>query len=109
MQIDNIRKGIERKISLKEKERDTEITNLNTIKSAKIDAIANAILANKKEADIRILELKKLTNKQSIEEIKKLLEKKKKLKQQKKNQKKQQLKLTKNNYKNINPCKITDL
>lgn len=61
-QIDTIRKGIERKISLKEKERDTEITNLNTIKSAKIDAIANAILANKKEADIRILELKKQQN-----------------------------------------------
>ncbi|WP_366182683.1 ATP-binding protein [Flavobacterium ovatum] len=58
-QIKIIKKGIDRKVTLKEKERDTEISNLNTIKNTKIEVISTAILANKKECDYRILELKK--------------------------------------------------
>lgn len=57
--IELIKKGIERKITLKEKERDTETANLNRKKDVKINEIANAISINKKESEIQILELKK--------------------------------------------------
>jgi hypothetical protein len=59
-QIDIIQKGIERKVTLKEKERDTEIVNLNVTRERKIAAISTAISVNKKDSDNRISELKGL-------------------------------------------------
>jgi len=58
-QIEVLKKGIERQITFKEKARDTEIANLNTIKNTKIEIILTAILAHKEESDNRITELKK--------------------------------------------------
>jgi len=60
--LENIKKGINRKITLKEKERDSEISILEKTKTNKISEITNAISDNNKEADSRILDLKKQQN-----------------------------------------------
>ena len=57
--LENIKKGINQKIGLKEKERDSEIAALEKIKNNKIDEINTSILDKKEESDKRIQELKK--------------------------------------------------
>ncbi|TXD53544.1 MULTISPECIES: ATP-binding protein [unclassified Polaribacter] len=57
--LENIKKGIKRKITLKENERNKEITSLALLKDDKILEINAAIFANKKVSIKRIQELKK--------------------------------------------------
>ncbi len=54
-----IKKGIKRKINLKEKERDSEIKSLEEIKNNTISEIKTSILNGKEVSDKRIQELKK--------------------------------------------------
>ena len=60
--LNKIKKGIKRKITLKENERETEIKRFKKIKSDKISAIQTFISANKAEATERIQELKENQN-----------------------------------------------
>ena len=57
--LENIKKGINQKIGLKEKERNTKIAALEKIKNNKIDEINTSILDKKEESNKRIQELKK--------------------------------------------------
>jgi len=57
--LENIKKGIKRKITLKENERNKEIISLALLKDDKILEINTAITANKKDSIERIQELKK--------------------------------------------------
>ena len=57
--LENIKKRINQKIGLKEKERNTEIAALEKIKNNKIDEINTSILDKKEESNKRIQELKK--------------------------------------------------
>ena len=57
--LNNINKGIKRKISLKEKERHTEIKVLEETKNEKISVINNSISNTNSASDKRIKELKK--------------------------------------------------
>ncbi len=56
--LDNIKNGIKRKITLKENERNTELKNLEEVKNEKINVLNTSISENKKETDKRIQELK---------------------------------------------------
>ena len=56
--LEGIKKGVTRKITAKEKERDTETLALSNLIDRKITAINNSILENKKASDTRITELK---------------------------------------------------
>ena len=60
--LENIKKGIKRKKSLKEKERDTEIKVLEETKNQKISEINSTISKAKSASDKRIQELKKEQN-----------------------------------------------
>ncbi|MDO6803288.1 ATP-binding protein [Wenyingzhuangia sp. 1_MG-2023] len=60
--LNNINKGIKRKISLKEKERHTEINVLEETKNEKISEINSAISKAKLASDKRVQELKKEQN-----------------------------------------------
>ena len=57
--LDVIKKGIKRKTSLKENERNTEIKSLEEIKNNKMSEINTSILNSKEVSDKRIQELKK--------------------------------------------------
>jgi hypothetical protein len=57
--LEIIKKGIKRKTSLKEKERDSEIKSLEETKNNKISEINASILNSKEVSDKRIQELKK--------------------------------------------------
>lgn len=57
--LELIKKGIKRKISLKEKERDSEIKSLEKIRNNTISEIKTSILNGKEISDKRIQELKK--------------------------------------------------
>lgn len=56
--LESIKKGIKRKITLKEKERDSEIKSLEEAKNQKVSEINNSISENKTAADKRIYEVK---------------------------------------------------
>ncbi|MGO3811136.1 ATP-binding protein [Mesonia sp.] len=62
--VEHIKKGISRKISLKETERTKEINTLEKGKETEIEAIKRSISKNKEEVEQRIQELK---NKQTAE------------------------------------------
>lgn len=62
--LENINKGIKRKISLKENERNTIIESIEKATNNKINKINASILKNKKESEQRIKDLK---NKQTAE------------------------------------------
>lgn len=57
--LKNIKKEIKRKVSLKEKERNSEIKSLEEITNQKVSEINTSILNSKSASDIRIQELKK--------------------------------------------------
>ncbi|MGY0426914.1 MAG: ATP-binding protein, partial [Polaribacter sp.] len=57
--LEIIKKGIKRKISLKENERNSEIKSLAEIKNQNISEIKVSIVKNKEESDKRIQELQK--------------------------------------------------
>ena len=56
--LERIKKGIQRKITLKENERDAEISNLQTLNQSRIDVIQLNISNTKEEAEKRVQELK---------------------------------------------------
>ncbi|HTO16766.1 MAG TPA: ATP-binding protein [Edaphocola sp.] len=62
--LDNIKNGIKRKITLKENERNTELKNLEEVKNEKINVLNTSISENKKEIDKRIQELKEKQTKE---------------------------------------------
>ncbi|MBS9766128.1 MAG: ATP-binding protein [Flavobacteriaceae bacterium] len=55
----NIKNGIKRKISLKEKERDSEVISLQKVKNKQVDEIEIAVENHKSASEKRIQELKK--------------------------------------------------
>lgn len=57
--LESIKKGIKRKINLKEKERDSETKSLEEAKNQKVSEINASISENKSASDKRIQELKK--------------------------------------------------
>lgn len=57
--LESIKKGIKRKINLKEKERDSETKSLEDVKNQKVSEINTSISENKLSSDKRIQELKK--------------------------------------------------
>lgn len=56
--LDNIKNGIKRKITLRENERNAELEKLDKLKNEKIDVLKTSISENKTETDKRIQELK---------------------------------------------------
>lgn len=56
--LDNIKNGIKRKITLRENERNAELEKLDKFKNEKIDVLKTSISENKTETDKRIQELK---------------------------------------------------
>ena len=56
--LDIIKNGIKRKITLKENERNAELKNLEEVKNEKVNVLNTSISKNKKETNKRIQELK---------------------------------------------------